>query len=103
MQLVAAMAQSGKPLSELACQMEIFPQKLINVPVACRPEIVSLGKVAAAVKQAERELADEGRVLVRYSGTENVCRVMVEAPSNELAQKHCQNIADAVKSEIGKF
>jgi phosphoglucosamine mutase len=101
MQLVAAMAQSGKPLSELARQMEIFPQKLITVAVKSKPEITKLDKVMAAIAQTEAALGEKGRVLVRYSGTENLCRVMVEGPSEAVTEKYCKNIADIVKSEIG--
>ena len=54
-----------------------------------------------AIKQVEAELGDQGRVLVRYSGTQNMCRVMVEGPSNEVTGKYCQVIADAVKQTIG--
>lgn len=101
MQLVAAMAQSGKPLSELARQMEIFPQRLINVEVISKPDIATLPRVIAAIRQAEAELGEEGRVLVRYSGTENLCRVMVEGPSDAVTEKYSKQIADIVKSELG--
>jgi phosphoglucosamine mutase len=57
--------------------------------------------VVEAIKQVEAELKDQGRVLVRYSGTQNVCRVMVEAPSNELAEKYCKQIADTLRSLLG--
>ena len=54
-----------------------------------------------AIKQVEMELGDEGRVLVRHSGTGNVCRVMVEGPTNELTEKYCKQIAEAVKTTLG--
>jgi phosphoglucosamine mutase len=101
MQLIAAMLKEGKPLSELAEQMDIFPQKLINVDVKSKPEITSIPRLIEVIKQVERDLGEEGRVLVRYSGTQNMCRVMVEAPSIDITEKHCQIIADVVKSEIG--
>jgi phosphoglucosamine mutase len=101
LQLIAAMIQKGKPLSELAGMMEIFPQKLINVPVKSKPDISTVPQVVAAIKQAEAELGDRGRVLVRYSGTQNACRVMVEGPTDALTEKFCKQIAEAVKAAMG--
>jgi phosphoglucosamine mutase len=101
LQLIAAMIQKGKPLSELAGMMEIFPQKLINVPVKSKPDISTVPQVVAAIKQAEAELGDRGRVLVRYSGTQNACRVMVEGPTDGLTEKFCKQIAEAVKAALG--
>jgi len=100
-QLIAAMAETGKPLSELAKMMEVYPQKLINVDVKSKPDILSLPKVVEAIQQVESELGDNGRVLVRYSGTQNMCRVMVEGPTQELTEKHCRRIADIIKKVIG--
>ena len=101
MQLLAAMLVAGKPLSELAQLMDIFPQKLINVDVTSKPEISTLSQVVAAIRDVEAALGDQGRVLVRYSGTQNMCRVMVEGPSDEVTAKYCQQIVDAVKAAIG--
>ena len=101
LQLIAAMIRKGKPLSELAGMMEIFPQKLINVPVKSKPDISTVPQVVAAIKQAEAELGDRGRVLVRYSGTQNACRVMVEGPTDALTEKFCKQIAEAVKAALG--
>jgi phosphoglucosamine mutase len=101
MQLVAAMVKEVKPLSELAGMMDIFPQKLINIDVKSKPDIDKVPKLAEAIAQVERELGEEGRVLVRYSGTQNMCRVMVEGPSDEVTEKYCRELADIVKSEIG--
>ena len=101
LQLVAAMVKEGKPLSELAGMMDIFPQKLINVDVKSKPDVDKVPKLVEAIKQVENELGDEGRVLVRYSGTQNMCRVMVEGPTDAVTEKYCKQIADVVKSEIG--
>ena len=101
LQLVAAMIKEGKPLSELARMMDIFPQKLINVDVKRKPNIEDVPKLVEAIRQAESELGGEGRVLVRYSGTQNMCRVMVEGPSDTVTEKYCRQIADVVKSELG--
>jgi len=101
LQLAAAMIKEGKPLSELARMMDIFPQKLINVDVKRKPNIEDVPKLVEAIRQAESELGGEGRVLVRYSGTQNMCRVMVEGPSDAVTEKYCRQIADVVKSELG--
>ena len=101
MQLIAAMIKEARPMSELAAQMDVFPQELINVPVTHKPEIATRPKIVAAIKQAEAELGDTGRVLVRYSGTENKCRVMVEGPTHEVTKKYCAQIAAVVKAELG--
>ena len=100
MQLIAVMVREGKPLSEMAAMMDIFPQKLINVDVKRKPEIATIPRLVEAIRQAERELGDEGRVLVRYSGTQNMCRVMVEGPSAAVTEKYCRQIADVVISEL---
>ncbi|HQI24223.1 MAG TPA: phosphoglucosamine mutase [Smithella sp.] len=101
LQLVAAMIKENKPLSELARMMDIFPQKLINVDVKSKPDIDQIPRLAEAIKQVEKELGDEGRVLVRYSGTQNMCRVMVEGPTDAVTLKYCRQLADIIKSEIG--
>jgi phosphoglucosamine mutase len=100
-QLIAAMVEMDKPLSELSKMMEIFPQKLINVDVKSKPDISTLPKVPEVIKQVESKLGDNGRVLVRYSGTQNMCRVMVEGPTQELTEKYCKQIAEVIKKTIG--
>jgi len=101
MQLIAAMLKEGKPLSELARLMSVFPQKLINIDVKSKPDIAKIPKIMEAIAEAERALGEEGRVLVRYSGTQNMCRIMVEGPSLPITEKYCRQIADVVKNEIG--
>jgi len=100
-QLIAAMAETGKPLSELSKMMEVFPQKLINVDVKSKPDISTLPKVTEVIKQVESELGENGRVLVRFSGTQNMCRVMVEGPTQAVTEKYCQQIAEIIKKTIG--
>lgn len=100
-QLIAAMVEADQPLSELSKMMETCPQKLINVDVKSKPEISSLPKVMEVIKQVESELGENGRVLVRYSGTQNMCRVMVEGPTDGVTEKYCQQIADVIRSTIG--
>jgi phosphoglucosamine mutase len=95
------MVETGRPLSELANMMEIYPQKLINVDVKSKPEVSSLPQVMEVIRQVEAELSDNGRVLVRYSGTQNMCRVMVEGPTVEITERYCSQIADVIKGTIG--
>ena len=101
LQLLAAMLKTGQPLSELAALMDVFPQKLINVDVKSKPDITTVPAIVEAIAQVEAELKDEGRVLVRYSGTQNMCRVMVEGPTQEATEKYCRAVADVVKDAIG--
>ena len=100
LQLIAAMVKESKPLSELARMMDIFPQKLINIDVKSKPDLDQVPKLVEAIKQIEKELGEQGRVLVRYSGTQNMCRVMVEGPSDAVTAKYSQQLADVVKSEL---
>jgi len=101
LQLVAAMLASGQPLSELAGLMDVLPQALVNVDVLSKPALDSVPAVADAIREVESALGDEGRVLVRYSGTQNMCRVMVEGPDTELTEKYATELADVVKAELG--
>jgi len=101
MQLLAAMITTGQPLSELAKLMDVFPQKIINVDVASKPPIETVPPIMEAIKAAEAELGEEGRVLVRYSGTQNMCRVMVEGPTDDVTGRLAAQVADAVRDSIG--
>ncbi|HAR95128.1 MAG TPA: phosphoglucosamine mutase [Deltaproteobacteria bacterium] len=101
LQLVAAMVRADKPLSELARLMDVYPQKLINVDVQNKPAIETVPGIVEAIRQVEDDLGEEGRVLVRYSGTQSQCRVMVEGPSPELTERYCTAIAEAVRRELG--
>ena len=101
LQVMAAMMKEQKPLSELAKVMKVFPQKLINLDVTSKPEIATVPDIVREIDAVEKELGDKGRVLVRYSGTQNMCRVMVEGPSDEETEKYCQRIAAVMKEKIG--
>jgi len=101
LQVMAAMMKEQKPLSELAKIMMVFPQKLINIDVKSKPEISTVPEIVEAVEAVEKELGDKGRVLVRYSGTQNMCRVMVEGPTDEKVEKYCKQVADVVKEKLG--
>ena len=100
-QLIGAMLHFHKPLSELSRMMDVFPQVLINIPVLSKPDLATVKPVAAAIEKAENELGDQGRILVRYSGTRPVCRVMVEGPTREVTEGTAQAIAAVVKRELG--
>lgn len=101
LQLLAAMQMASQPLSELSKVMTLSPQKLVNVEVQSKPPLEELTDVQAAVKAAEAELGDKGRVLIRYSGTQQKCRVMVEGPTEEMTDRLCGELAGAVKKAIG--
>lgn len=100
-QLVNIMKMTGKRLSELAGEMTIFPQKLVNVRVTDKHAVTQNEKVAAVITAVETEMAGNGRVLVRPSGTEPLVRVMVEAPSAEACEEYVNRIAEVVKAEMG--
>ena len=99
-QLLAVLRRSGKEMSELASILTMSPQCLLNVEVSRRAPIDELPKVCDAIAKAEAELGERGRVLVRYSGTQNLCRVMVEGPTEEMTQRLTQAIADTVRAEL---
>ncbi len=101
LQVLSAMKKEGKPLSELAKVMHVFPQSLINVDTNSRPEISTVPEIVSVIKDIEQKLGDKGRVLVRYSGTQNMCRVMVEGPTKEETLEYCKRIADIVRAKLG--
>ncbi|GAB3964745.1 phosphoglucosamine mutase [Streptomyces sparsus] len=99
--LAARVAATGTPLAELVTVMERLPQVLINVPDVDRSRVTTSGELAAAVSDAERELGETGRVLLRPSGTEPLVRVMVEAADIEQARAVAGRLADVVKTTLG--
>jgi len=101
LKLIDAIKDESKPLSELVKIMNVFPQVLINVEVKNKPDILSVSQITETIKAVERNLAGKGRVLVRYSGTQPLCRVMVEGPTLEITGRYCREIADKVKDQIG--
>ncbi len=101
LQVLGVMAQTGKRLSELTSVMEHFPQKLVNIPVKDKPPIASLKGVSKAIADVEEQLGDEGRVLVRYSGTERKARVMVEGPDSSEIEGYAGQIADEFVKALG--
>ena len=101
LQLAQEVVRTGKPLAELASAMKRFPQVLINVSNVAKDKLDSSKVISDAVAQAEAKLADNGRILLRASGTEPLVRVMVEASSDNLAQEIAANLAAVVKAELG--
>ncbi|MBI3121682.1 MAG: phosphoglucosamine mutase [candidate division NC10 bacterium] len=101
LQVLAAMLRAGKPLSELAACMRRFPQVLENVRVRRREDLATLPKVQAQIRAAEGALAGGGRVLVRYSGTEPLARVMVEGPDEVTIRHWAGEIVAAIQEALG--
>ncbi len=99
LQVLGRMAEQGRPLQELAGVMTRLPQVLVNVPGVDKSRTDDV-ELAAAVAAAEDELGDSGRVLLRPSGTEPLVRVMVEAPTAELAQQTAERLADVVRRRL---
>lgn len=94
--VLAVMRESGETLAGLRAGMKLYPQVLINVPVASKVSLDGNEKIEAALKQAETDLAGNGRVLLRPSGTEPLVRVMVEGKVANDVQEICQRVATAV-------
>ena len=101
LQVVQAMKSTGSPLSELGKLVEIFPQRMINVQVKDKLPIKTVPEIVSAIERVEAILGDAGRVLVRYSGTQLMCRVMVEGPTYEQTEKYCGEIAQVVREKLG--
>jgi phosphoglucosamine mutase len=93
--------RSGKSLAELVADLKVFPQVIVNVKVREKRPLEGIPTVAAAIRAAETELADSGRVVIRYSGTEALARVMIEAESEPLMRHHADTIAAAIRTELG--
>lgn len=101
LQLLSVMQRRKQPLSQLAGIMQMTPQRLVNIDVKSKPPLENIPALHDAIKQAEAELKDEGRVLIRYSGTQSMCRVMVEGPTEEMTERLTYRLADVVKACIG--
>lgn len=100
-QLVNIMKVTDKRLSELASEMKVFPQRLVNVRVTDKHAVTNNEKVAAVIAEVESEMSNNGRVLVRPSGTEPLVRVMVEAATEEECENYVNRIANIVREEMG--
>jgi len=95
------MARTGKRIEDLTVDLKVFPQVIINVKVREKRPLASMPSIAKIIEAAEQELKDSGRVVIRYSGTEPLARVMIEAESQEAMHRHADAIADAIRAELG--
>ncbi len=93
--------RSGRRVEEMVSDLKTYPQVIVNVRVREKKPLSEFATVAAAIANAERTIAENGRVVIRYSGTEALARVMVEAASETLMREHAERIADAIREELG--
>lgn len=101
LRLMNAMSTQMQTLSELCKVMTVFPQTLLNVEVRNKPELATVPEISKVIQSVEKSLAGRGRVLVRYSGTQPVCRIMVEGPTMEETEHHCRQLADIITNVLG--
>ena len=99
--LLDLLARSGSPLHELLSDLRVFPQVIVNVKVREKRPLEQIPAVVESIHQAETDLHGNGRVVVRYSGTEALARVMIEAESEQVMRVHADRIAQAIRVEIG--
>jgi len=99
--LLSVMLREDRSLTDLTDVMETFPQLLLNLKVGRKTPLAELKELPQAIKQVEAELGDGGRVLVRYSGTEALLRIMVEAESDDLVRRAAESLAATAKAELG--
>ncbi len=100
LQLLAVMRRSGEKLSTLGNIFQRAPQRLINIDVASKPPLEEVPEIQAAEAAARAELGDDGRTLIRYSGTQAMCRVMVEGPTKEMVDRLAADLAQAVRDTL---
>jgi phosphoglucosamine mutase len=101
LRVLRVLRETKKPLSELAGAYRAFPQVLLNVPVTRQPALSTIPSLAEARTRFEEELGEDGRVLLRYSGTEPLARVMVEGPDLERIRRQAQELASLISAAIG--
>jgi phosphoglucosamine mutase len=94
-------ARTGKSIDELTADLKVYPQVIMNVKVRERRPLDGIPAVMERISAAEKELKDSGRVVIRYSGTEALARVMIEAESEEAMRRHAEAIAEAIRRELG--
>ena len=95
------MRQAGVGLDELTQDIQVYPQRLVNVRIKQRKRLEDLPSVVAEIRAAEDSFGDSGRVLVRFSGTEPLARVMVEGPEIDRVNDFANRIASSIRSELG--
>ncbi len=100
-ELLRVVKESNRSLQELAAQMKRYPQVLVNVRVTSKPEFESVPAIQSEVEKLERELAGRGRLLLRYSGTENLARVMIEGEDQTQIEEQANRLAEVIKHAIG--
>jgi len=100
-QLAQIVKTTGRKLSELAAEMPVYPQKLVNIRVTDKNEAMNGDRVLATIQEAEAEMNGNGRILVRASGTEPLVRVMAEAPTSEECDRYVERIAQVVREDYG--
>ncbi|WP_214742333.1 MULTISPECIES: phosphoglucosamine mutase [unclassified Exiguobacterium] len=100
-QLAEIVKSTGRKLSELAAEMPVYPQKLVNIRVTNKNDAMNGERVLATIQEAEAEMAGNGRILVRASGTEPLVRVMAEAPTAEECDRYVEKIAQVVREDYG--
>ncbi|MGC2161228.1 MAG: phosphoglucosamine mutase [Silvibacterium sp.] len=93
--------RAGRPLHELIADLKVFPQVIVNVRVKEKKPLEAIPAIAASIRDAEEELKTNGRVVIRYSGTEPLARVMIEAESEEAMRRHADAIATAIRDALG--
>jgi len=93
--------RSGRPLHELIADLKVFPQTIVNVRVKEKKPLDEIATVAASIRAAEEDLQANGRVVIRYSGTEPLARVMIEAESEEAMRRHAEAIASTIRDALG--
>ena len=101
LQLAAIVHRSGRGLAELLAPFRRYPQVLLNVPVTRKPDLAGLPVVAAATARVETTLGSDGRLVLRYSGTEPLARVMIEGPEEGLISRLAEELAAVIRGEIG--
>ncbi|KAB2967360.1 MAG: phosphoglucosamine mutase, partial [Thermoanaerobaculia bacterium] len=99
--LAARVAKAGAPVSELLSGFRRYPQLLVNVPVREKPALATLPRVAEAAGEVERRLGADGRLVLRYSGTEPLARIMLEGPDEDALHALAEGLATAIRAEIG--
>jgi phosphoglucosamine mutase len=101
LELLRVVVASGRPLGELASGMRKFPQTLVNVKVKSKPPLESIPEVKREIDRLERDMQGRGRLLVRYSGTENLARVMIEGEDQSIIEELASRLAEVIKRAIG--
>jgi phosphoglucosamine mutase len=101
LQVLAIMRRKGRLLSELTANFVRYPQVLVNVPVAEKKPIEDLPEVSRLVEKVESALSDRGRVLIRYSGTEPLARIMVEGDDEKQIRDFAHDLAEALRNALG--